>query len=111
MQIVNPIFFESMMLLVAFSGYVVEAEPSRADISTPRAAVKSFYQAVESGDAVSIRGAMMADDDRQRRLADAFTDVIVASQKLASAARDKFGAAGDALQTSAIPKEEAARIN
>ena len=60
---------------------------------------------------ISVIVMLMADDDRQRRLADAFTDVIVASQKLASAARDKFGAAGDALQTSAIPKEEAARIN
>ena len=49
--------------------------------------------------------------DQQRKLGDTFANVIVASQKMASAARDKFGAAGDALQTSAIPKEEAETIS
>jgi hypothetical protein len=54
---------------------------------------------------------MLAEDDAQRKLVDAFTDVIGASGKLAIAARDKFGAAGDSLGMSAIPKEEASRID
>src|SRR5438876_4335174 len=81
------------------------------DFSTPRATAKSFYNAVETGDIATIRMSMLAQDDAGRELVDAFAEVIGASGKLATAARDKFGAAGDSLQMSAIPKEEAARID
>src|SRR5262249_31047298 len=102
------------LILFAFAAYVGTAlgeGPPQPDFSTPRAAAKSFYAAVDACDAASIRQAMLADDEPQRKLVDAFADTIVASQKLASAAKDKFGAAGDSLQTSAIPHEEAARID
>jgi hypothetical protein len=81
------------------------------DFSSPRLAAKSFYGAVESGDIATVRASMLAADDAQQKLVDAFTDVIAASLQMGSAARDKFGAAGDSLGTTVIPKEEAARID
>ena len=98
-----------------WSALVVAVEPaapaSAPDFSTPRSAAKSFFNAVETGDVATIRATMLAEDDAQRKLVDAFTDVIAASARLASSARDKFGAPGDALGMTAIPKEEAARID
>jgi hypothetical protein len=105
------LMISTVALICICLGAGLAAPATAPDFSRPRAAVKSFYQAIESGDTVTIRAAMLAEDDQQRMLADAFTNVIVASQKLALAARDKFGAAADSLQTSAIPKEEAARID
>jgi len=100
------------LLLTSALAYAAAADqPPAPDFSTPKLAAKSFFNAVETGDTATIRSAMYADDDAQRKLVDAFTDVIAASGKLASAAREKFGAPGDALGMTAIPKEEAARID
>jgi len=100
------------VLMILASAVIAPADaPPAADFSTPRAAAKSFYNAIEAGDVATIRMSMLAEDDAQRKLVDAFTDVIAASGKLATAARDRFGAAGDALGMSAIPKEQAARID
>src|SRR5262245_1696700 len=90
-------------VVIVLLGAIVRADAPPADFSSPRAAAKSFYNAVEVGDVVTIRAAMLAADDAQRKLLDAFTDVIAASQKLALTARDKFGAQADALGMSAIP--------
>src|SRR5262245_37101904 len=105
------LLFVLLTLPVALA-FAAEAPPP-PDFSTPRAAAKSFFNAIAAGDVVTIRAAMYtsAADDAQRKLVDAFTDVIAASGKLAAAARDKFGAAGDALGRTAIPKEEATRID
>src|SRR4051794_31427027 len=97
--------------LIAALALIACADVPAPDFSSPRFAAKSFYNAIEAGDVATIRAAIFADDDAQRKLVDAFTDVIAASKRLGSAARDKFGAAGDMMQMSAIPKEEAARID
>src|SRR5438876_9175161 len=103
-----------VLFLITLLATLLCAAPPNApppDFSSPRAALKSFYQAVESADIVSIRAALLSENDQQRKLADAFTNVIAASQKLASAAREKFGAAGDSMQISAIPKDEIAKVD
>src|SRR5439155_10222100 len=81
------------------------------DLSSPKAALRSLYSAVEAADAGAIRQVLLAENPPQERLAAAFSDLIVAGRKLSDAARDKFGAAGDAIGRATITEEDAAKID
>src|SRR5690349_8444694 len=82
--------------LCAISTAQPATQPAPFDLSTPKAAAKTFIQAVEAADGDAINKVMLAETPDQQKLATAFSDVIVAGKKLSDAARAKFGAAGAA---------------
>src|SRR4051812_12335667 len=100
-------------VLLIFGAIVVTtcARAAAPDLSSPKAAAKSFYAAVEAGDAAAMRDMIGADDADHQKLAQAFADVIAAGKKLADVARDKYGAAGDPIGRGSITREDAAKID
>lgn len=96
------------MIAVLLAAFLAAEAP---DLSSPRSAARSFIQAVQSGDGDAIRAIMLAEDEQQEKLAQAFTDLIVSGRKLGEAAGAKFGAAGVALGRGMIGAEDLDRIN
>ncbi len=86
-------------------------QPAPFDLSTPKAAAKTFIQAVEAADSETLNKVMLAEGADQQKLAASFSDVIVAGKKLSEAARAKFGAAGAALGEGMITKDDIAKID
>src|SRR4051794_12454864 len=68
-----------------------------ADPSTPKGALKAFYEALEAGDAAAVRASFHTGSDAERQLADANAAQLTAAKALGDAARAKFAAAGDTL--------------
>src|SRR3954452_15492189 len=103
-------FFVSSGAIVRAAGAGPQAAAA-VDLSSPKAAAKSLYHAVAAGDAAAVRRILLAENETQEQLAAAFADVMTAGKKLNDAARDKFGAAGDASGRPTITEEDAARID
>ena len=101
----------TLLLIVAMMSCVTRAAAAAPDLSSPKAAAKSFYAAVEAGDAAGMRDMIGADDPEHQKLAQAFADVIAAGKKLADVAKDKYGAAGDPIGRGSITREDAAKID
>jgi len=95
-----------MIALVAGGTAAVEA-----DLSSPKAAAKSLYRAVEASDAATVREVFQADDAKQRELAAAFADLLVTGKALTDAASKKFGQAGEDIGQAMVGKDEPARID
>src|SRR5687768_17915035 len=83
------------------------------DLSSPKAAAKSLYQAVDRGDGEAIRAVFFTETDAQRHLADAYADMILASKRLADVAEQKYAgaAAADAFAQGAVTAEDVKRID
>src|SRR5437588_9075913 len=79
------------------------AEP---DLSSPRAAARSLYKAVDAEDGDAIIKIFYAKDDTERELARAFADLIVAGKKLADATKAKFNSTGESFGAGMIRKEQ-----
>jgi hypothetical protein len=69
-----------------------------------------LYDALVAQDGEAVYQTFYAADDQERELARAFADVITAARKLGEAAKDKFGAAGDALGSGMMSREEFERL-
>lgn len=82
---------------------------AEADLSSPKAAVKSLYNAIDSGDPAAVREVLY--NPGHSALIDAYADLLVNGRKLGAAAAEKFGAAGDALGRAMLTKEDLARID
>src|SRR5438552_2727300 len=102
--------------LVSAVGWTVWLGPAAfagtdPDLSSPKAAARSLYQAVEAEDGEAILKIFYAKDDSERELARAFADLIVAGKKLAEAAKNKFNATGEAFGGAVISKEDLAKMD
>ena len=62
-----------------------------ADQSTPKAALKTFSRALETGDASRVRELLSAEGEHERELAEATVTLAEASAQLARAASSAFG--------------------
>ncbi len=60
------------------------------DFSTPVAAAKSLYNAVQAGDPAAIQDVLYAADDSEKHLCRCFADLLVAGRKLQEAVRARF---------------------
>ena len=91
----------------------VTARAEAPDLSSPKAAAKSLYEAVDRGDGEAIRAVFFTETDAQRRLADAYADMILASKRLADVAKQKYGgvAAADAFAQGAVTAQDVKRID
>lgn len=91
---------------------VVRAAYSDAlDLSSPKSAAKSLYEAVDRGDADAIRQILLAQSDPQRDVADAFARLILSSKNLADAAKKRYGGAADAIAQGALPMSEIEQLD
>jgi len=110
---VNPIrFLRLTACLACLACFAVAAWSPRAiaadaptEATGPKAAMKSFYQALEAGDVPALRASFATTSDAERQLADAFVDEVTAAKALGEAAKAKFSATGDAL-TRGIPAHD-----
>ena len=86
------------LLVVALTAAGVRAQtaPAAQDLSTPRAAIKSFYQALEDGNFERAKKAAIADKP-QLEYIQGFVDLCQAMTQLGEAADEKFGADGAKL--------------
>ena len=90
------------------------ARADAPDLSSPKAAAKSLYQAVDRGDGEAIRAVFFTENDAQRQLADAYAEMILASKRLADVAKQKYAgaaAAADGLAQGAVTAEDVKRID
>jgi hypothetical protein len=60
------------------------------DLTTPKAAVRTMFAAVETADSSALRNSFFASTDTERDLVTAYAELIVAARHLRDAARDKF---------------------
>jgi hypothetical protein len=95
-------------LLVALGSFTAAA--AEIDPNSPRGAMKAFYQAMEAGDPTAVRAALYAADAQEKQLADAYAAQLTAAKALGDAAKNKFGAAGDALGKGLPLKDEIAKL-
>jgi hypothetical protein len=91
------------------------ARADAPDLSSPKAAAKSLYEAVDRADGEAIRTVFFSETDAQRKLADAYAEMILATKRLADAAESKYAGAAaadaDALALGAVPAEDVKRID
>src|SRR3954470_7332385 len=89
------------------------ARAAAADIdpTSPKGAMKSFYDAMEAGDASAVRALFYAANDAEKDLADAYTAQLTAAKALGEAAKSKYGATGDALSKGMPVRDEVARLS
>jgi hypothetical protein len=100
------------LLVLALTVTVTGITPA-ADIdpTSPKGAMKSFYDAMEAGDASAVRALFYAANDPEKALADAYTAQLTAAKALGEAAKNKYGATGDALSKGMPVRDEIARLN
>jgi hypothetical protein len=100
-----PLVLAFIVFLVAIAG------AADIDPTSPKGAMKSFYDAMEAGDANAVRALFFAANDAERALADAYTAQLTAAKALGEAAKNKYGATGDALSKGMPVRDEIARLN
>ena len=86
------------------------ASAADTDPNGPKAAMKNFYQAMESGDAASVRALFHTANDAEKALADADAAQLTAARALGEAIKNKFAATGDALSKGLPLRDEIARL-
>jgi len=81
------------------------------DLTTPKSAAKSFFEAVNAADSSAMRDCLLIDGADQEKLAGPYIEVIVSAKKLADAAREKFGVSGEKIAAGALPREDVTAID
>lgn len=99
------LFFTTVVLLPAIACF------GAIDLSSPKSAAKSFYEAMNNADSSAMRDCLLIEGDDQQQLAGAFLDVILAGKKLADAAKEKFGPSGDKIAAGTLSREDAGAID
>jgi hypothetical protein len=94
------------LLCIGISALAVEP-----DLSSPKTAIKSLYEAVQAQDGDAVLKTFYAANEEERELARAFAGMIVAGRKLSGAAKERFGSAGEALGSGMMSAEEFSRLD
>src|SRR5437764_128854 len=76
---------------IAQSTAPASAPAPAADRSTPRGALRLLAEAMDTGDAASIRAVLKSDKPLEKRMVEAFVSLHDAKAKFAKAAQDAFG--------------------
>src|SRR5437773_1631405 len=98
----------SVCLILALSMCALAAE---ADLSSPKAAAKTLFNAITAGDRDTVRASLYAANDQQAQLASAMADLIVNGKKLGDAAEARFGAAGDPIGRGMLDPADLAKLD
>jgi hypothetical protein len=82
-----------------------------ADLSTPKSAARSLFDAINAGDRAAVAASLYAADDAQANYTNAMADMIVAGKSLGDAARRQFGPAGEGIGMSTLDPATAAKLD
>ena len=100
--------FAFLLALLLGCASAIAAEP---DLSSPKAAAKSLFNAVNANDRDAIRACFFAADARQSELAAAMADLIANGRRLGDAARERFGKAGDPIGRGMLDPSDLGKID
>jgi hypothetical protein len=102
----------ALVILVCTLSSAAAAIAAEADIdpTSPKAALKSLYEALEASDATAVRNLFHAPTNAEKELADAFAAQLTAAKNLGDAASKKYGATGDALSKGMPVKDQIAQL-
>jgi hypothetical protein len=81
------------------------------DLSSPQAAAKSLYAAVQAEDGAGVESIFYADGEPQKQLVHAFAELLVAGRKLGTSAKARFGGPGEKMTQTMISREDLADID
>jgi hypothetical protein len=81
------------------------------DASTPKAAMKSLYAAVQRGDAPAIRQLLLVQNDPDQQIAAAYADLVLACKRLGDVASQKFPGSSNAFAQGTLLPEDAEKID
>jgi len=101
----------ALVLIVIGTAAGPMARAGEPDLSSPKAAAASLYQAMQAQDEQAILKIFYAPQKADRDLAQAYADLIVAGKKLADAAKEKYGAANEAIGAGTIGVEGLAQLD
>lgn len=85
-----------LVLILITSIRAADAPSATPDLSTPKAAITTFYTALMQGDAATVKAAAIA-DEKQTRMLDALARVMGATKAMHEAAVAKFGKDGEEI--------------
>lgn len=98
-------------MTAAVAGAAAPATTSIAvDLSSPKSAAKTLFNAISQGDRDAVRAALFAGDDAQAQLVAAMADLIVSGKRLGDAAHEKFGKAGDPIGRGMLDPSDLAKL-
>lgn len=109
----NPRSGINLALLLVFGTLLGAASAATAagEASSPKGAVKAFYEAVARGDAAAVRRILLVDNDPDQQFVAAYADLILSARHLADAAKQKYPGTADAFTQGTILPEDAAKID
>jgi hypothetical protein len=81
------------------------------DASTPKAAMKSLYAAVQRGDAATIRQLLSVQNDPDQQIASSYADLILAGKRLGDITLQKFPGSSNPFAQGTLLPEDAAKID
>ena len=81
------------------------------DLSSPKAAARSMFVALDAGDAAALRQIMQPQQEDQRAYIDAAVDMILAAKRLGDAAAKQFGASGEAFARGMVDRQDIAKVD
>jgi hypothetical protein len=87
------------------------AAQSQDDTAAVKAAAKTFYSAVQRGDAGAIAQMLVVQNDPQQLLAQAYANFILAGKTLGETAKTRFPNSTNPLAVSTLPPEDAAKLD
>src|SRR5437762_2596223 len=87
----------TLVMFCAASALACACPAAEIDPNSPKGALKSFYEAMESGDDAAIRPMFQTANDAEKDLADAYAAMLNGAKALGEAAKNKFAATGDSL--------------
>jgi hypothetical protein len=90
---------------------VASARAAEPDLSSPKAAAKSLFNAISNGDRDAVAAGLHSDNEQQAKLANAMADLIVAGKKLGDASREKFGREGEPIGRGMLDPTDLTRID
>jgi hypothetical protein len=99
----------ALLILLLLPGAHMRA--ADIDPASPKGAMKSFYEAMEAGDAGAVRALFYTASDTEKALADAYAAQLTAAKMLGDAAKNKYGATGDALSKGMPVRDEIAKLD
>src|SRR5439155_6650817 len=98
----------SVCVVLLICASALAAEP---DLSTPKAAARTLFNAINAADRDTVRASLYAVGDDQAQLASALADVIVAGKKLGDAAQARFGKAGDPIGRGMLDPSDLSKLD
>ena len=100
-------FALSLVLSLALTG----AALAQVDASSPKAALKSLYLAIEQADGTGIQQLLFVENDPQQDVVKAYTKLILAGRRLNEVSKQKFPGAAEAKTPGIVSPEDVAKID